>query len=127
MAIRIECQDDGEVLIMSVISHPAAEDFEVDLLVSGEIETRLQKELERGCRKFLIDLKHVAYMHSRAFWAIVRTGESVLPQGGRVILVNLSPYLQQLMDLTSAAEVVESRQSLADGRIAFQSMDASTS
>jgi anti-anti-sigma factor len=127
MSIRIECQDDGEVLIMTVSCFPASEDFEVDLLSSADIESRLQKEFDRGCRKFLIDLKHVTYMHSRAFWAIVRTGESVLPDGGRVILVNLSPYLQQLMDLTSAAEVVESRQSLADGRIAFQSMELSRS
>jgi anti-anti-sigma factor len=101
---RTEAEDGTIILTLA----PRGEDraFEVDLLDSAAVEAALAAEARAGHTRMVVDLGQAGYMHSRAFWAIVRAAERCLEAGGRLIVARASPYLRRLIDLTSAAESV---------------------
>ena len=121
MAIKLDCWTarNGRVRVSILTSPPSEGPFDVDYLGSREVEESLRKELDRGRTRFIIDLNGISHMHSRAFWALVRTGAAAKRAGGKVVLVHLSPYLQHLVRSTSASDELEVQPSLEAAHRAF--------
>lgn len=116
MAIRIGRRDETDgIAVLTLGAEPPAAAFEVDLLASEDVESALKGAVADGKSKMVVDLAQVTYMHSRAFWAIVRAAEECARRGGALVLVRLSPYLLRLIELTSAAESVQSRGDVTEG------------
>lgn len=116
MAIRIDRRDEADgIAVLTLGSEPPAAAFEVDLLASEDVEVALKGAVADGKSKMVVDVAQVGYMHSRAFWAIVRAAEECARRGGALVLVRLSPYLARLVELTSAAEAVHARPGVAEG------------
>ena len=109
MAIRVSAKEssDGGVTIVLAPVKPAKPPIEVDFLASKAVEDRLEAELAKGRTRYYIDLKAVSYLHSRAFWSIVKAGEQAARAGGSVVLLNASAYVKELVELTSAADVLQ--------------------
>jgi anti-anti-sigma factor len=111
MAIRVianESSDGGITIVLAPVK-PARPPIEVDFLASKAVEDRLEAELAKGRTRYVIDLRAVSYLHSRAFWSIVKTGEQAARAGGGVVLLDPSPYVRDLVELTSAADVLQVR------------------
>ena len=113
MSIQITRRDENDAAILTLEPDPSVRTFEVDLLSSEDVETALKAALGGGRAKLVVDLAQVAYMHSRAFWAIVRAAEDCNQRGGALVVVRLSPYLARLVELTSAAEALTARPDVA--------------
>lgn len=110
MAIQISRRDESDgASVLTLAPDPSGRAFEVDLLSSEDVETALKGVISDGKAKVVVDLANVTYMHSRAFWAIVRTAEDCNARGGGLVVVHLSPYLARLVELTSAAEALTAR------------------
>lgn len=122
MAIKIERVEipDGIVALTIAPIPPESAAFEIDLLDSEGVEVALKTELDQGSKKLLIDLNRINYIHSRAFWAIVRAAEQTVTQGGATVVVSPSAYLARLVELTSAAEALRLFPSLDEGTRALQ-------
>lgn len=116
MAIRVDRREETDgIAVLTLGAEPAAAAFEVDLLASEDVESALKGAVADGKSKMVVDLANVAYMHSRAFWSIVRAAEECARRGGALVLVRLSPYLARLVELTSAAESIQSRGDVVEG------------
>jgi anti-anti-sigma factor len=110
MAIKVGRREEADgIAVLTLGAEPATAAFEVDLLASEDVESALKGAVADGKAKIVVDLAGVAYMHSRAFWAIVRAAEECVRRGGGLVLVGLSPYLTRLVELTSAAESIQAR------------------
>lgn len=115
MSIQISRRDEDDgAAVLTLAPDPSGRAFEVDLLSSEDVETALKTVVAAGKSKLVVDLANVAYMHSRAFWAIVRAAEDCNARGGGLVVVRLSPYLARLVELTSAAEALTARAEVPD-------------
>ena len=110
MAIQISRRDEQDgTALLTLAPDPSGRTFELDLLSSEDVETALKTVVADGKSRVVVDLAEVGYIHSRAFWAIVRAAEECNRRGGGLVLVRLSSYVARLVELTSAAEAVHAR------------------
>lgn len=115
MSIQISRREESDgTAVLTLAPDPSGRAFEVDLLASEDVESALKTAVAEGKSRIVMDLASVAYMHSRAFWAIVRAGEECNRRGGGLVVVHLSPYLARLLELTSAAEALHARPEVAE-------------
>lgn len=114
MSIQISRREEPDgTAVLTLAPDLAGSVFEVDLLASEDVETALKAAISEGKSKLVVDLANATYMHSRAFWAIVHAAEECNTRGGGLVVVHLSPYLARLVELTSAAEALQSRPEVA--------------
>jgi len=108
MSIKLEfCHFPSRIVGLRIVSPTSSsQSFDVDLLDAGELEARIQLELREGARGFLIDLKNVVYIHSRAFWAMVSAGMELEKQDGLVVLAGAPSSLLHLVESTSACRAL---------------------
>jgi anti-anti-sigma factor len=116
MAIQISRRDETDgTAVVTLAPDPSGRTFEVDLLASEDVETALKAAVQEGKSRIVVDLAAVGYMHSRAFWAIVRAAEECNRRGGGLVVARCSPYIARLVELTSAAEAVHARADVETG------------
>src|SRR4051794_26671755 len=114
MSIQITRRDENDgTALLTLAPDPSGRTFEVDLLASEDVETALKAAVAEGKARIVVDLAEVGYMHSRAFWSIVRAAEECNRRGGGLVVARMSPYLARLVELTSAAEAVHARPDVA--------------
>lgn len=127
MSVRLESEprENGVVIVRIHPSPPKPGDFEIDLLSSEQVDGDIRRILEAtGATRVVIDVKHVTYMHSRAFWTLVAIAEELLPREGCLFLIHAAPYVARLVELTSAADSVEVHPDEARALARIQAMSA---
>ena len=90
---------------------------EGDELLKGTI----QKLMDQGHNKLLLNLEDVPYVDSAGLGEIVRTYTTVSRQGGSLKLVNLTKRITDLLAITKLLTVFDTFESEADAVSSFQS------
>jgi anti-sigma B factor antagonist len=108
---------------MSMVLHPRRLDDVVILDLSGRItigegtliiRDHLQKFLNGGDRKFLLNLSDVDYIDSSGLGELVTAFTTVRNQGGQLKLLNLTKRVQDLLQITKLLTVFEAFNSEAE-------------
>ena len=108
---------------MSLVLKPRRLDDVVILDLSGRItigegtvilRDQIQKLLNAGDRKFLLNLEDVNYIDSSGLGELVTTFTTVRNQGGLLKLLNLTRRVQDLMQITKLLTVFETFNSEAE-------------
>jgi anti-sigma B factor antagonist len=108
---------------MSMILNPRRLDDVVILDLSGRItigegtliiRDHLQKLLNAGDRKFLLNLSDVDYIDSSGLGELVTAFTTVRSQGGQLKLLNLTKRVQDLLQITKLLTVFEAFNSEAE-------------
>ncbi len=108
---------------MSLVLKPRRLDDVVILDLSGRItigegtvilRDQIQKLLNAGDRKFLLNLEDVNYIDSSGLGELVTTFTTVRNQGGLLKLLNLTRRVQDLLQITKLLTVFETFDSEAE-------------
>ena len=108
---------------MSMVLNPRRLDDVVILDLSGRItigegtliiRDHLQKLLNAGDRKFLLNLSDVDYIDSSGLGELVTAFTTVRSQGGQLKLLNLTKRVQDLLQITKLLTVFEAFNSEAE-------------
>lgn len=108
---------------MSMVLNPRRLDDVVILDLSGRItigegtliiRDNLQKFLNAGDRKFLLNLSDVNYIDSSGLGELVTAFTTVRNQGGQLKLLNLTKRVQDLLQITKLLTVFEAFNSEAE-------------
>src|SRR4029453_10576022 len=77
-------------------------DVEGQLIVGNrqELKQKVLDELEKGEKKFLIDLSQTGYIDSSGLGVLVSLSKKIREQGGELRLANLNEDLKTLFELT---------------------------
>ena len=101
---------------MSIVVNPRRLDDVIILDLSGRItigegtlilRDRIQKLLNDGDRKFLLNLADVSYIDSSGLGELVTSFTTVRNQGGQLKLLNLTRRVQDLLQITKLLTVFE--------------------
>lgn len=101
----IEVKHEGDISIVRVTEVDAlSESFEE---VADELLSVVENE---NCRKLIIDLGNVQYLHSMALGQLVKLEKSLIAVGGQLRLCNLQPTVKELFEITGLDSVLDIRQ-----------------
>ena len=85
------------------------------------LKETIQKLMEQGHNKLLLNLADVPYVDSAGLGEIVRTYTTVSRQGGSLKLVNLTKRITDLLAITKLLTVFDTFESEAEAVSSFQS------
>ncbi|RZU50705.1 anti-sigma B factor antagonist [Krasilnikovia cinnamomea] len=100
---------------------------ELDMATSAQLGAGLQRLIDAGDRRVVVDLAGVSFMDSSALGALVTAYKALREAGGRLGLAAVQPAVRSVLEITSVDRVIAVYDSVeaasADGRPA----DAGTS
>ena len=85
------------------------------------LKETIQKLIDQGHNKLLLNLEEVPYIDSAGLGEIVRTYTTVSRQGGSLKLVNLTKRITDLLAITKLLTVFDTFESEAEAVSSFQS------
>ena len=85
------------------------------------LKETIQKLMDQGHNKLLLNLEDVPYVDSAGLGEIVRTYTTVSRQGGSLKLVNLTKRITDLLAITKLLTVFDTFESEAEAVSSFQS------
>ncbi len=85
------------------------------------LKETIQKLIDQGHNKLLLNLEEVPYVDSAGLGEIVRTYTTVSRQGGSLKLVNLTKRITDLLAITKLLTVFDTFESEAEAVSSFQS------
>jgi|TARA_B100000678_G_scaffold216426_1_gene183766 anti-sigma B factor antagonist len=85
------------------------------------LKETIQKLIDQGHNKLLLNLEEVPYVDSAGLGEIVRTYTTVSRQGGSLKLLNLTKRITDLLAITKLLTVFDTFESEAEAVSSFQS------
>ncbi|MFQ5817580.1 MAG: STAS domain-containing protein [Terriglobia bacterium] len=82
-------------------------------------DERLQSLIAGGHRALLLDCRQGSAIDTQGIKALVRSVTAVEKQGGKLKLLNVSPRMRKVLDLTRLLTVIESFDDEAAARASF--------
>ena len=92
----------------------------IDSFNVHEFLNQLQRLIEAGAQKLLIDCSRVGYVSSVGISALIRLHKRMAEQGGDVKLAAVQPALLRLLQLTRLTQVFHIYPTVDDALKAFQ-------
>ena len=96
----------GDVLVLTIIGKDA------NLSRSEFFKDFVFDEIESGARKIIISFENVDYLDSSFLGALVAVLKNLVPQEGKLILVELNNDIQNLFELTRLDKIFNLKNSL---------------
>ena len=109
---QVQVRREGEAALIAVRG-------ELDLASGPELESELGKLAAPGTQLVVVDLRELEFMDSTGLSILVRAHQRLAEDGCVLGLVEGSPQVQRLLDLTGVAErlqVVRTPEELLGGR-----------
>lgn len=106
-------ETDTDVLILTA-------DVDLDSHVSSAFADDLQRVIDSGARKLIIDCSHLGYVSSIGIASLIRLYKKVVERGGQVKLVGVQGPLARLLDVTRLNQVFQIHPTLEDALEAFR-------
>jgi len=79
-----------------------------------EVDDALQRLVQQGHVRIVLDLEGVPYIDSTALGSLLRTHATVSRRGGAMKLLNVKGHVRELLELTRLLNVFEAFDSEAD-------------
>jgi anti-anti-sigma factor len=91
----------------------------LDIAGAGEIETRLTESCAGDNTRVVIDLSAVDFLASSGIRLLTLTAQSVVRHGGRIVLLNPSPEVHHVLEVTGIPSVmpIHSRMEAAEAAL----------
>ncbi|MFC4075331.1 STAS domain-containing protein [Salinithrix halophila] len=100
MNVSIQEQTQSDKVTTLVVSG------EVDAFTAPQLREKLMP-LTRESREIYLDLSEVNYMDSTGLGVLIGAYKSLRVQGGRLVLVGMSPRLSRLLKITGLTEIID--------------------
>ena len=110
-------ETDAEVLMLTA-------DASLDSHVATSFADDLQRVIDGGARKLVIDCSRLGYVSSIGIASLIRMYKKVVERGGHVKLVGVQGPLARLLEITRLDQVFQTYPTLDDALGAFRTEPA---
>lgn len=95
------------------------EERDANLSVADEFKVQILEKIAAGKHKFVFSFKKVTYVDSSFLGALVSILKSLLPVGGKVVLIDVNSNIQSLFEITRLDKVFVIENSLEHAQAHF--------
>lgn len=109
MAVNVEVQRQGPVLLARV-------EGELDMASAAQLRTPLEEAWTANAelRHIVLNLKGVSFLDSTGIAVILGRYRAALARGGRLLVVDASPRVRRMLEISGALRMVELAASESD-------------
>ena len=86
--------------------HVVAVRGEIDLFTAPELKSALSEAIESGHTRIVVDLTDTTFLDSTALGVLLASAQRLAARGGRLELMNASPAVRRVLDMTLIARTV---------------------
>jgi anti-sigma B factor antagonist len=101
----------GEVMELQVVTSEGVDVIHIagrlDLVGANALKDEIRRRLQERPPQIVLNLKNVDFINSSGLGALVSVLKDVRLVGGRLILSDLAPYVQEIFTITQLANVFE--------------------
>lgn len=80
---------------------------ELDALVAPRLKEKITKDMENGCKYFVIDFEELVHINSLAMGILRGKLKSVKDIGGDIKLVKLNDHIKEIFEMIGLDEIFE--------------------
>jgi stage II sporulation protein AA (anti-sigma F factor antagonist) len=80
---------------------------ELDLAASGGFRDRVEKALAAGERNVVLDMTEARFIDSSMLKELLRANTATRDAGGRLVLTDVQPAVERLLELTRVREILD--------------------
>lgn len=91
---------------------------EIDLHTGPELRATLQRLIDEGHVRIILDLNEVPYVDSAALGVMVDTQRRVKERDGEIYLAGVTPFVQRAFEITRLVRIFSMHQTVADAEAA---------
>ena len=99
MGLRITVKEINDVVIIGLIGN-------LDTNTSPEAEVEINKYLEKGSKKMLIDLKDTRYVSSAGLRIFLATAKKIMANDGIVMLCHPNEIVTEILDVSGFSTII---------------------
>lgn len=77
---------------------------EIDMHNVGLVERHLDRAIEEGAHRLIVDLERVSFLDSSGIRCIVRAAQSIQEANGQLHIVNASGAVRRVLEITGVIE-----------------------
>ena len=112
--MKVKQEEHGDIIVLSITGNITI--GEGDIILRQEVN----KSLEKGYMKIILDLHKVKYMDSSGVGEMVAAFTTVKNKGGDLKLTNLHPKILDLLQITALVTVFKIHDTLKEALESFQ-------
>lgn len=99
MGLRITVKEINDVIIIGLIGN-------LDTNTSPEAEVEINKYLEKGSKKMLIDLGDTRYVSSAGLRIFLATAKKIMANDGMVMLCHPNEIVTEILDVSGFSTII---------------------
>jgi len=111
--MELQVETSGEVDIIRV-------DGRLDLAGTNALKDEIRRRLQENRTQLILNLEKVDFINSSGLGALVSVLKDVRLAGGRLVLSDLAPYVQEIFAITQLSNVFEIFGAESEARATFQ-------
>lgn len=96
--IDIDCRDEGDIIVVDLSG-------QLDVYNSGDLQKLIEAYMQRGFKKFAINLEKVSYLDSSTISAFIHSHRIVELAGGKFMLVGLQGAPKEVFAMAKLHDV----------------------
>ena len=77
----------------------------VDAATSGQIHERIMDEIEKGCRRMIIDFSEVTYISSAGLRILIYASKALTKNSGTLVITALNDNIQKIFEMTGLSKL----------------------
>lgn len=104
--MNVKKQNIKDLVLLTIVERDA------NLTKSENFKEIVFKEIESGTKNLIISFEHVEYLDSSFLGALVAILKNLVPQNGRLTLIELNNDIRNLFELTRLDKIFDLKNSL---------------
>ena len=104
--MNVKKQNIKDIVLLTIVERDA------NLTKSENFKEIVFKEIESGTKNLIISFEHVEYLDSSFLGALVAILKNLVPQNGRLTLIELNNDIRNLFELTRLDKIFDLKNSL---------------
>ncbi len=107
MSLKITIKEINDVIVIGLIGN-------LDTNTSPEAEVEINKYLEKGSKKILIDLQGTRYVSSAGLRIFLATAKKIMANDGMVMLCHPNEIVKDILDVSGFSTIIVVKSSVED-------------
>lgn len=100
MALEVNANEVNDVVIVKLLGN-------LDTNTAPDAETEINKWLEKGTKKMLINLEKASYVSSAGLRIFLATAKKITASGGALKLCSANDVVQEILDISGFSTILD--------------------
>ena len=96
---RLEAEHIGDVTVVNFVDRKILDEQNIQI-IGDQLNSLVDEEGQRDCKKFLLNFSNVEYLSSAALGKLIALNKKIKGIGGKLVLCNINDGIREVFEIT---------------------------